>query len=411
MIPAKPFDSYKWRWLSTTPTEGLLVPPVFLGVLRALSRHEGSAPSDPVLIQALSVVRAETNSSVDLARTGDRNLVRNSGQYWKGTGLLEPVDGEIQLTPLGRRIAVGALTQGEFAAIMVKQTILPNPWTTPPDEIKKWRDAGLEIRPLKLILELLDELGNRFGLLSAYITTNELIRIIIPLVGAKTGTVDVVDNLVLYRKGELDISAWPDCASGANDDRMARELLLFLANFGILRHHVTGTRNEQRFYLDELFDARAIDEPVGESIFSTDEASAARAVDEVEHSALPSIVERLRARASVLVRKGQSQFRARTISAYERRCFLTGESILGILEAAHIVPVQHGGSDEVNNSLCLRVDVYRLFDSGKIRLRLDGSVALTDAVANSNNYSRLPRTVVFPRFVNPANLRWRDEYL
>ena len=40
-IPVKPFPSYKWRWLSWLPTEGLLRAPVFLGVLRALHKHQG----------------------------------------------------------------------------------------------------------------------------------------------------------------------------------------------------------------------------------------------------------------------------------------------------------------------------------------------------------------------------------
>jgi hypothetical protein len=129
MIPIKPFDTYKWRWLSVAPTESLLVPSVFLGVLRTLARHEGQAPSEPALAAELARVQAETGSPVNLARSGERNLIRNSGQYWKGTGLLEPDRGEIHLTPIGRRVAEGKIAQTEFTALMIQQTVLPNPWT------------------------------------------------------------------------------------------------------------------------------------------------------------------------------------------------------------------------------------------------------------------------------------------
>lgn len=40
--PIKPFPTYKWRWLSVQPSEGHLDAPVFLGVLRALWKNEGT---------------------------------------------------------------------------------------------------------------------------------------------------------------------------------------------------------------------------------------------------------------------------------------------------------------------------------------------------------------------------------
>lgn len=105
MIPKKPFSTYKWRWLSVAPTESLLEPPVLLGVLRVLSRHEGDAPSLSEIAEELRIVQQETRTAVDLVRTPERNLIRNSGQYWKGTGLLRPERGAIHLTPLGNHIA------------------------------------------------------------------------------------------------------------------------------------------------------------------------------------------------------------------------------------------------------------------------------------------------------------------
>lgn len=410
MIPAKPFESYKWRWLSVAPTESLLSPPVFLGVLRALAKFENHAPSEVAVADALRQVQLDTHTPVDLVRTPERNLIRNSGQYWKGTGLLAPTQGTISLTELGRRVASGQVTQGEFAALMVQQTVLPNPATYNPEEIAKWRSAGLEIRPLKLILAVVEELGRSCGQVDAYITNDELIKVVVPLAGVRAPVRVVVEHVVLYRTHRLDITAWPDCAPMANDKRLAHEFLLFLANFGILRMGSGLSRDLQKFHLDEIFDVEAVTNPAPESIFISD-ASAARAVEEVRHSALPSIIERQRTVTSVLARTGQGRFRTRIMAAYGSRCFVTGETIPEVLEAAHIVPVTNGGADTEDNGLCLRVDIHRLFDSGNIRLRATGAISLSEAVAASGNYGSLPSNIPLPAFVNPANVEWRDNYL
>lgn len=148
--PVKPFDTYKWRWLSVLPTEGLLKAPVFLGVLRALQQFEGEPFSSEDLRDELQVVQDETKTTVTLARPElDRNLFRNSGQYWKGTGLLEPITGEIQLTNLGHNVANGEITHDEFAALMIRNTVLPNPITYQQDEVQKWKNAGLRIKPFE----------------------------------------------------------------------------------------------------------------------------------------------------------------------------------------------------------------------------------------------------------------------
>lgn len=411
MIPAKPFDSYKWRWLSVQPSESLLQAPILLGVLRALSNHEGEAFSSLALRNELRTVQTATRSPVTLARDPIRNLFRNSGQYWRGTGLITADSGIIHLTNLGRRVADGDVTRGEFAALMIQQTVLPNPVTYSASEVARWQAAGLKIRPLKLILEIMEELGRQSGAAAASLNNNELVRVVIPLAGAKVGPALIAENIIRYRRGQLNVSAWPDCAPGANDDRLAREFLLFLANFGVLRHDASqGSRDEQRFYLDEIFDVDDATAPVDATIFD-DDASAEQAVEEVRHSPLPSIIERQRRLIQVKARTGQSKFRLSIMEAYQGRCFLTGEDISEVLEAAHIVPVTNNGSDLVENGLCLRVDIHRLYDSGHLRIRPDGTLSFSEAITASSNYGSLPQSVTFPPFINPANISWRDSYL
>lgn len=419
MIPAKPFPTYTWRWISVTPSEGLLKAPVFLGVLRVLAAHEGQAFSSEPVHQGLAAIQIELKDvlrsrsrPVTLARDNRRNIMRNSGQYWRGTGLITQERGTIHLTDLGRRVASGAITQAEFAALMVQQTVLPNRATYNAVETVKWEKAALEIRPLQLILQVIDELGRQHGgMTAASMNNDELIKVVIPLAGAKADVATVAEHVARYRRGQLNLSGWPDCAPAANDKRLTYEFLMFLASFGVLRRDDTGSRRDAwRFYLDELFDIDASTVPAGASIFEGD-ASAQQAVEKVRHSPLPSIIERQRILASVIARPKQSQFRSGVIKASEGRCLITGETISAVLEAAHIVPVKHKGADERHNGICLRVDIHRLFDSGNLRIARDGAVTLSEAAAASPNYQSLPTSVTIPEFVNPANVAWRDSYL
>jgi len=52
--------------------------------------------------------------------------------------------------------------------------------------------------------------------------------------------------------------------------------------------------------------------------------------------------------------------------AYERRCAITGERTLPVLEAAHIKPYSSGGPHEPENGLLLRSDLHTLFDQGYV---------------------------------------------
>lgn len=411
MIPSKPFDSYKWRWLSVLPTEGLLNPPVLLGVLRVLARHEEEAPSVPAIRCELAIVERDTKTPVNLARDPKRNLIRHSGQYWKGTGLLAPDSGVIHLTSLGRKIAEGRVTQSEFAAIIVQQTVLPNPWTYEPAEVAKWQAAKLEIRPFALILEIIEELGRSYedGKVS-YLSPRELIEVVIPLAGQKTLAREIASYVARYRRNELDVSKWPDCAPESNDHRLAREFLLFLSNFGLCRKMDAKLALDEKYYLDELFDVAALTAPTTASIF-TDDKSREAVVETVRNSMLPSIIERQRIITTSFKRSGQVKFRESILEAYCGRCLLSGEKIPEVLEAAHIIPIMHDGDDLLDNGICLRVDIHRLFDSGNIRIQPNGDLMFSDAVAASRNYNALPTNVTIPKFVKSANLQWRNAYL
>ena len=61
-------------------------------------------------------------------------------------------------------------------------------------------------------------------------------------------------------------------------------------------------------------------------------------------------------------RLGQGAFRLAVTDAYERRCAVTDEKTLPILDAAHIRAFSAGGEHDVGNGLLLRTDIHRLFD-------------------------------------------------
>ena len=71
-------------------------------------------------------------------------------------------------------------------------------------------------------------------------------------------------------------------------------------------------------------------------------------------------------------RLGQGTFRVSVTDVYQRRCAVTGERTLPILDAAHIRPYGQGGEHEVTNGLLLRTDIHRLFDLGYVTVSSDG---------------------------------------
>lgn len=411
-IPTLPFTGYKWRWASFQPTEGLNEPPVFLGVLRTLLRFEGSPPSDPQLLLALSEVKQQTKTRVDLARTAARNLIRNSGQYWKGPGLIEERHGKIEFTDFGRKVAEGKITKAEYAITIIKTFVLPNPRIFSQSEMQTWVSAGLSIKPLELILQIIAELLKRFGPAHAFMSLRELVSIVIPLAGNNAAVNEHATNIRAFRDGRLNLTSWPDCAPAANDKRMANEYLLFLYHYGFLERIAGETREEAKYYLtdtarQEVTLVAAIPADLGDLIQTAKNARASELPDAVE----VALVERERKFISTLSRSGQAKFRRDVLRAYRNTCVLTGEKLEAVLEAPHIIPASKRGPDMVQNGFCMRADIHILFDNGHIRIAPNGDISYSDAVTTSVTYAALPSRIVIPAFVDAKAIEWRLRYL
>ena len=86
----------------------------------------------------------------------------------------------------------------------------------------------------------------------------------------------------------------------------------------------------------------------------------------------PIVVPRYGEPVLIRPRLGQGAFRIGVTGVYQRRCAVTGERTLPILDAAHIRPYGAGGDHEITNGLLLRTDVHRLFDLGYVTVSGDG---------------------------------------
>lgn len=118
-------------------------------------------------------------------------------------------------------------------------------------------------------------------------------------------------------------------------------------------------------------------------------------------------------------RIGQGAFKVLIADAYQRRCAITGEKTLPVLEAAHIKPYSQNGPHEINNGLLLRRDFHTLFDRGYItvnkNLNVEVSHRIKDDFGNGREYytHHGQKLIILPerkdQTPDPAYLEWHNE--
>lgn len=120
----------------------------------------------------------------------------------------------------------------------------------------------------------------------------------------------------------------------------------------------------------------------------------------------------------VFPRLGQGSFRILVTDAYGRRCAVTGERTLPVLQAAHIHPFATGGPHRIENGLLLRSDLHTLFDRGYITVtstaRVEVSSRIREEFENGRDYYALHgREIRVPTKLqlrpSPALLAWHNE--
>lgn len=117
-------------------------------------------------------------------------------------------------------------------------------------------------------------------------------------------------------------------------------------------------------------------------------------------------------------RLGQGAFRLSVTDGYGRRCAVSGEKTLPILDAAHIRAYGDGGDHDISNGLLLRTDIHRLFDLGYVTVTERNQFAVSERLKadfdNGVHYYAMQGTeIAMPRagFAPPAQeaLQWHRE--
>jgi len=412
-IPKMPFPDFKWKWASYAPSEGLNDPVVLLGVLFRMHKLEplGVRFSSDEFAREMRELSNDikdsgivdiNGNSINLERTPKRNLIRNSGQYWRAVGLLSDTRGKIRLTDFGKRVANHDISQTEFAAITVQTFKLPNLQIQNPGECRRWIDNGLVIYPLRLLLSILRELQNSG---QGFITAEELTRIIIPLSAYKAEVEDYVNFILWFRTGQITLIGWPNCVPGANDLRIAREYLLFLSHYGYIARQGQNTRLDEQYLfnndLDSEIAAILAEQPEDESL--------QQAVDRIRVAEIAADIERKRVEKQRISRPNQARFRKDVLKAYGR-CIITNVMMPEVLEAAHIKPFRYNGVDTIANGFPMRMDIHLLFDAGHLRISDAGVVQLSTR-ARMDYGATVPPRIYLPEFTSREFLRWRwDNY-
>ncbi|MDP8928914.1 MAG: HNH endonuclease [Actinomycetota bacterium] len=118
-------------------------------------------------------------------------------------------------------------------------------------------------------------------------------------------------------------------------------------------------------------------------------------------------------------RRGQGGFRVMVLDAYHRRCCVTGERTLPVIEAAHIQTYISPQSNHVQNGLAFREDVHTLFDEGYVAVdeghRFVVSPRLREDFENGREYYKFHgASILLPDHPQMAPskdaIRWHLEY-
>jgi putative restriction endonuclease len=180
------------------------------------------------------------------------------------------------------------------------------------------------------------------------------------------------------------------------------------------------------FFFDEI-DWIPVPEDWSNSIvqgkrYSTDTIAGKKLFDEVRYrlSSTDYVAEGARYTISETKhRLGQGAFRIAVADAYQRRCAITGEKTLPVLEAAHIKPYGKGGEHSIPNGILLKSDFHTLFDKGYITIDTDYRINVSDKLhsdyGNGKDYYKHngERLLIMPNDINfhpsKASLQWHNE--
>jgi putative restriction endonuclease len=138
-----------------------------------------------------------------------------------------------------------------------------------------------------------------------------------------------------------------------------------------------------------------------------------------ERKATVSETNRYGEEYTVKPRLGQGGFRVEVIEAYHRKCAMTGEKALPVLQASHIKPYAKSGPHDIKNGLLLRADLHILFDQGYLTVtkdhHIEASKEMKEDFDNGEDYLKLhgQNLITLPDNTfdrpSPEFLEWHNE--
>ena len=409
-IPQIPFSEYKWFFATKAPTEALGDPAVLLGLVNRMAKIEDGHTkySSEKFSKVLCDLDKDIVTTVNLSsRNGERNLMRNSSQYWKVFGLIpQNSHGIITLTPLAREIAEGKVNQFDFAASMIVTFTLPNKVSYTENQIWQWKENDLTIHPFKLILSIIRELA-KTGSGNGWMDNQELYTIVVPMAGDKRSFKEIASLILKYRQNPSIVTGWPNCVPRSNDKRFCGEYLRFLANFGYLEkgEDTSADRDTLKYkYINEL------DYEIEELINGTWSENSKNLIQMIQKSDIASVVS-MSSISRSNSRPGQQRFR-HDLLEYIKKCPITGVDLPNVLQAAHIKPHAYGGPESIDNGFPLRADIHCLFDAGLLNIKPTDNgricqIELTDSEVINNYRELYNKFFEVPEITNMDYIRWR----
>jgi putative restriction endonuclease len=91
--------------------------------------------------------------------------------------------------------------------------------------------------------------------------------------------------------------------------------------------------------------------------------------------------------AQTKIRIGQGAFRLMVTNAYDRRCAVTGEGLVTVLDAAHIQDFSQQGPNLESNGLLLRKDIHKLFDEGIMTITPSHHIEISNEIRHQYEHS------------------------
>jgi hypothetical protein len=280
--PIVPFEKFGWRWATTGISSKLNLPVSLFAVLDAIlingNGELNKTNEFKKIIKKLCTNKYEIDDQ-DLIKTLTRednedvgkNIIENSGNYWRHIGLVDPSGQNAKVTELGKYFLKGIVSKDEFVKELIANYSLPSP-VYDINERQLFVNNNLTIYPFKIILEIFEAFYKKESNPDLiYLTELDLKKIVVPFsLEYKESETNKLVNLILqFREDPTKFEHWPNCYSHFGDDkgdRMINEYLFFLEAFDFLTSS-TGIESvrkvDKKYYatdkLKKLFKEETID--------------------------------------------------------------------------------------------------------------------------------------------------------